>query len=286
MNSNVVRDDSLGKATVQIGTLEPNQWCRLVERLESGDSGTVELDVFFKPNEHYHLSLKLQQAQDEEKKCLAEAARLAKEVQMAEHARKWLSNVDENTKMPLSLEERDWVRACGGRNMVAPAWITVTQTQVEALVRAREHPHPVALFPEAEHRAARQLQLKVKIIGAIGLKSQTLRRKYFTYCTCEIPQKKESQITTDLAAGDPSPEWRWSRTVPGYVPQDALVLQVYAVEEGDEHGVMPRASELLGRAFLPGHTMYPEGYDGLLNLTLGPRQTGAKLRVTALVVER
>lgn len=49
----------------------------------------------------------------------------------------------------MSLEEREWQSACGGRNFVAPAWITVTQTQVEALVRQREEqPRPVALFPE------------------------------------------------------------------------------------------------------------------------------------------
>ena len=71
------------------------------------------------------LPLATQQAKEEEKKCLAEAARLSREVgtrekvhlhmpamsspralsscnakvQMAEHARRWLANVDENTKM-------------------------------------------------------------------------------------------------------------------------------------------------------------------------------------------
>ncbi|CAE7488651.1 MCTP1 [Symbiodinium sp. CCMP2456] len=198
MNANVVRDDSLGKATVKIGSLQPNEWCRLVERLEQGGSGTLELDVFFKPNSHYHLNFQLEQAKEEEKKCLAEAARLSREVQMAEHARRWLANVDENTKMPLSLEERDWVRACGGRNLVAPAWITVTQTQVEALVRARQQAHPISLFPEVELSSA-SLKLKVRMIGGFGLTSSA--RRICTYCTCEIPQKRESSVSTDLAEG-------------------------------------------------------------------------------------
>ena len=33
---------------------------------------------------------------------------------------------------PLSMEERDWASAWGGRNFVAPAWITVTQTQASS----------------------------------------------------------------------------------------------------------------------------------------------------------
>ena len=75
--------------------------------------------------------------------------------------------------------------------------------------------------------------------------------------------------------------WRFSSLVRGYSPGDALVLEVYS-HEGQED-MTPRADELLGRAFLPGEKFYPEGFDGLLSLTLGPRPTGASLRVTALV---
>ena len=39
---------------------------------------------------------------------------------------------------PLSMEERDWASACGGRNFVAPAWITVTQTQAADFVPNRD----------------------------------------------------------------------------------------------------------------------------------------------------
>ncbi|CAK9100809.1 unnamed protein product [Durusdinium trenchii] len=279
MNANVVRDDSLGTASVKIGDLEPNHWCRLVEKI--GQGATVELDAFFKPSEHYHLHYELQQAQKEEKNSLAEAARLSKEVQMAERASKWLENVEENTKMPLSLEEREWVHACGGRNFVAPAWITVTQTQVEALVRAREqHPRPVALFPEASP-SKQQQKLRVKLISAFGLATSTMSG--VTYCTCEIPLKKESKLLTDPVALDSNPEWRFSRTVKGYAPGDALVMEVYSRDQ--EEGMTPRADQLLGRAFLPGEKFYPNGFDGLLNLTLGPRPTGATLRVTALVLD-
>lgn len=279
MNANVVRDDSLGTASVKIGDLEPNHWCRLVEKI--GQGATVELDAFFKPSEHYHLHYELQQAQKEEKDSLAEAARLSKEVQMAERASKWLENVEENTKMPLSLEEREWVHACGGRNFVAPAWITVTQTQVEALVRAREqHPRPVALFPEASP-SKQQQKLRVKLISAFGLATSTMSG--VTYCTCEIPLKKESKLLTDPVALDSNPEWRFSRTVKGYAPGDALVMEVYSRDQ--EEGMTPRADQLLGRAFLPGEKFYPNGFDGLLNLTLGPRPTGATLRVTALVLD-
>jgi len=247
----------------------------------------VEVDAYFKPTPHYHLYSALQQAKEAEQKCASEATRLAKEVEMAQHARKWLANLEENTKMPLSLEERDWQHACGGRNLVAPAWITVTQTQVEALVRARDlHPHPVALFPEAALQK-RQHKLKLKIMSASGLGSDTLGYQPNTYCTCEVPMKPDSRLQTAVVAGTSDPEWRYSRSVKGYMPGDALVMEVYGVfDDGSQQpGTRSKVDELLGRAFLPGEKFYPNGYDGLLNLTLGTRQTGAKLRVTALVID-
>ena len=59
MNANVVTDDRLGEATVAIGHLETKTWCRLVEDL--GQHATLELDVFFQPNEQYHLNHELRQ---------------------------------------------------------------------------------------------------------------------------------------------------------------------------------------------------------------------------------
>lgn len=285
MNANLVKDDSLGKASVRIGTLDPSHWLRLVQELEHGpgEGATVELDVFFKPNERYHLNHDLEQAKKEEKESLAEAARLSKEVQMAERAQKWLDNVEENTKMPLSMEERDWASACGGRNFVAPAWITVTQTQVEALVRARDkHPHAVALFRDGKASPlAKHQKLKVKLMAAFGLDLAPSRASE-TYCTCEIPLKKHSKIHTDPVPASANPEWRFSRSMRGYDPGDALVMEIYSRDRAEN---TPRADQLLGRAFLPGDKFYPNGFDGLLNLTLGPRPTGATLRVTALVME-
>eukprot|EP00930_Biecheleria_cincta_P063906 TRINITY_DN4944_c1_g2_i1.p1 TRINITY_DN4944_c1_g2~~TRINITY_DN4944_c1_g2_i1.p1 ORF type:complete len:1994 (-),score=345.92 TRINITY_DN4944_c1_g2_i1:416-6397(-) len=288
MNSNIIRDDSLGKAKIQIGRLKVGEWCRLVEKLENGAGATVELDAFFKPTQHYHLYNELKQAMDAEKRSSMEAARLSKEVQMAEHARKWLANRDENTKMPLSLEEKDWEHACGGRNLVAPAWIPITRSQVDALVRARErHTHPIALFPDAVAKRA-QFKLKVKLISAQGLRSENLGNRPSTYCTCEIPMKKDSRLQTAVVPGDPNPKWGHSRSVKGYARGDAIFMEVYGVfEQAHERqpGTRAKMDELLGRAFLPGDKFYPNGFDGLLNLTLGTRQTGATLHVIALIVE-
>jgi len=245
------------------------------------------LDAFFKPTQHYHFFNELKQAKDAEKKSSMEAARLSKEVQMADHARKWLANREENTKMPLSLEERDWEHACGGKNLVAPAWIPITRSQVDALALAREkHVHPVALFPDALAKR-KQLKLKIKLIGAAGLGSQNLGDRPSTYCTCEIPMKKDSRLETKVAPETPNPEWRHSRSVKAYAPGDALVMEVYGVFEQNQQqpGTRAKMDELLGRAFLPGDKFYPNGFDGLLNLTMGTRQTGATLRMTALVID-
>ncbi|CAE8623444.1 unnamed protein product [Polarella glacialis] len=289
MNSNVMRDDLLGTLRIDLNRMQPEQWCRFQEKLQDGMGATLEVDAFFKATDHYQVHNALETAKQVEKKAGMEAAALAKEVQMAEKALKWLDSVDENTKMPLSLEERDWAHACGGRNLVAPAWIAVTQSQVDSLVRARENKTQVmALFPEAVRK--RSQKLKLRLLGASGLGSPTLGRKPSTYCLVEIPLKPESRFQTVVAKGTDRPEWRHSKTVKCYVPGDAVVIEVYGTFEDEEQqrnapGSRQKADELLGKAFLPGEKVYPNGFDGLLNLTLGTRQTGASIRVTALVMD-
>ncbi|CAE8651204.1 unnamed protein product [Polarella glacialis] len=278
MNSNVMRDDLLGTLSIDLNRMQPEQWCRFQEKLQDGMGATLEVDAFFKATDHYQVHNALETAKQVEKKAGMEAAALAKEVQMAEKALKWLDSVDENTKMPLSLEERDWAHACGGRNLVAPAWIAVTQSQVDSLVRARENKTQVmALFPEAVRK--RSQKLKLRLLGASGLGSPTLGHKPSTYCLVEIPLKPESRFQTVVAKGTDRPEWRHSKTVKCYVPGDAVVIEVYGTFEDEEQqrnapGSRQKADELLGKAFLPGEKVYPNGFDGLLNLTLGTRQTG------------
>merc|ERR1719291_1592503 len=227
----------------------------------------------------------------------AKAAALAKKLQVAEYASKWMEDVGSNSAMPLSMEERDWESACSGRNLVMPAWIHVKTSQVDPLSK-RQAPHPVALFPEAAAVEKRPPKLRIKIISAEGLRSSTLGDRPNAYCACEIPLKPKSRVQTKPIAGTPEPEWRHAQSVKDYARGDSLVFDVFCtfgqqaqVEEnrsrrrlsGRTHGSVQ--DELLGRAWLKGDQVYPNGYDGVLELYQGSRRTEAILRVTALVID-
>lgn len=295
-NSNYRKDDSLGVAKLPLHSLDQNRWCRFQEKLEKGDGGEVEFDAFFKPTDHYRYRGELRKARELEKKLGAEAARLGKEVQLAEYATNWLEDIAGNTKMPLSVEERDWEHACGGRNLVIPAWIAVTSTQIDAL-RQSQRPKPIALFPEAVASDRKPVMLRIKFLSAEGLYSVTLGDAPNAYCTCEIPMKPRSRVRTRPVVGTPCPEWNHTQTVKDYAPGDALILEVYSAdpedvhaEEGEERQQAAarrptKSGELLGRAWLKGEQFYPNGFDGLLSLFLGTRNTEASLRVMALCEE-
>jgi len=294
MNSNYRNDDKLGSAKLALHSLEPNKWGSHKEKLHEGSGGEVEFDAFLKPTEHFRLRGELRKAKQTEVDLGAEAAKLGKEVQLAEYATQWLADVAGNTKMPMSVEERDWEHACGGRNLVIPAWIAVTSTQIDALRRS-QRPKPIALFPEAAAADRKPVKLRVKMLSAEGLYSVTLGDRPNTYCTCEIPLKQRSRIRTRPVLGTPCPEWNHTQTVKDYAPGDALIFEVYSMdtedvsdEEGEVRQVPRRptkSGELLGKAWLKGEQFYPNGFDGLLSLFMGSRNTEASLRVMALVCE-
>jgi len=215
----------------------------------------------------------------------AEAAALSKEVQMADYASEWLEDVEGKTKMPLSIVEKDWEQACGGRNLVIPAWIVVTPTtQVGTLAKQRvQRPHKVALFPDAEASERLPPKLRVRILGAFDLRRTSAGDRPSAYCICEVPGKEKSKVQTAYAPFSSDPEWKHGRTVRGWEPGDALHFSVYSVDpavvERDDAAsavgssvsqvhTRRRPDELLGQAGLPSERFQTHGFDGLLTLSL------------------
>ncbi|CAK0805783.1 unnamed protein product, partial [Prorocentrum cordatum] len=183
-NNSMRRDDSIGFFVLDLRYIPHNVWVPHREKLQAAP-GELEFDVYFGPTEYYSLSCQLAQAKAEQARCAAEATRLSKEVQMAEYANEWLEDIEGMTKMPLSIVEKDWEHACGGRNLVIPAWIAVTSAQVQSLERRRsQHPQRVSLFPEAEASGRPPPRLRVRILGAFDL-SAASGDQPSAYCVCE-----------------------------------------------------------------------------------------------------
>jgi len=287
MNSNNFKDDSLGTLSIGFDRMQTEDWTRFQEKLVDGDGAEILVDAYLKPTSFRCRQNEAQQAKTREFDLGKTAAELAHQVQEAEYSVEWLADCDGQTGMPLSVEEKDWESACGGRNLVIPAWIIVTQTQVEALRRSQQlHPHPVSLFPDDAGGGAKgPVKAKIKIASAEGLVSALLGDQPNAFCVCEIPKKPQSQIRTPFVPSSPNPEWRHSRTLKEYAPGDSVIFNVYSLDSDalEQRGKSRRRDELLGTASLAGDRFYPEGFDGLLHLSLAGRSVGAVLRVTAFV---
>mmetsp|Transcript_84897 Transcript_84897/g.243634 ORF Transcript_84897/g.243634 Transcript_84897/m.243634 type:complete len:552 (+) Transcript_84897:2-1657(+) len=293
LNSNNFKDDSLGHVSVDIHDLEPEEWCSFQRKLEDGD-GQIDFQAYLKPTEFQRRRNDAQKRKSQEGGLGKKAADLAQQIKEAEYSCEWLEDIAGKTRLPMSVEEKDWEHACGGRNLVVPAWIMVTQTQVAALQRSQQQKrHPVALFPE-EAAQEGPAKMKVKITSAEGLSSSFCGNYPNAYCVCEIPLKPESTVKTPFVPANPNPVWRHSRTVKGYKPGDSVVFNVFSMDEDAVNqqaqgggARQKKRDELLGTAALAGDRFFPDGFDGLLNLnlTLTGRQTGAALRVTAFVIE-
>lgn len=285
MDSNTLQADKcLGKATVVLHRLDPDQWCRLEEPLVDGDGGVIVLDAFLRPTPARRFRHEASRSLSEVEALGKKAKKLALQLQEAEFSIEWLEDVGGRTSLPMSMEEREWERACGGHNLVIPTWMLVSQTRVAALRRSQQQqPHSVALFPESA-TVNSKMKAKVKIVSAEGLRSFVGGGPLSSYCVCEIPLKPESQVKTGCASGE-HPHWRHTEKLHGYRTHDSVVFKVFATRDTIARVGDGRRDELLGEAALAGDRFFPDGFDGLLPLNIGGRSSGASLRVTAFVYE-
>jgi hypothetical protein len=292
-NNTMRKDDTLGRFKVKLDEVPLNKWLRRREKLEEGAGAELEFDAFLKPTEIFRLRSEVAQAKKKIENLAKEAKVLAKEMQMAQYASEWLEDIAGNTKMPLSLEEREWEEAAGGRNLVIPAWIIPGgSADQRRRNQGSRQPLAVALFPSPHGeggapRAPRQLQ--VKLLGAYGLQSVMTGCAPNAYCVCEVPGKQSSRIATPVIVGTPDPDWRLTRMVQDYAPGDSLFFKVFSADPESEGALassrrpsVGNADELLGEAGLPSAQFYPDGFDGPLELVLASSRTSGRLHVMVI----
>merc|ERR550514_1056241 len=57
MNSNMIKDDSLGTTEVDLRAIEQNQWKTISEKLVDGDKGELDFQIFFQPTDYHRVVL-------------------------------------------------------------------------------------------------------------------------------------------------------------------------------------------------------------------------------------
>lgn len=122
-------------------------------------------------------------------------------------------------------------------------------------------------------------QVQVTIMHAKGLRNadwMPFSGKSDPYCTCEIPGKSSSKVSTFVVNDDLNPVWNYTADIAEYSTGDPLAFTVY---DSDMTG-----QDLLGRATLLASQFYPGGFEGDLPLVDAGKAANPTLTVRVKVI--
>jgi len=114
--------------------------------------------------------------------------------------------------------------------------------------------------------ALTKAKLKVKIVGAAGLRNADYARKSDPYCVCRLPRQSDFSFQTKVVSGDLNPKWNGEFIVEDFVSRDKLDLTVFDQDALNQ-------DDVLGRATLKSEDILPNGFQGALPLS-GAGATG------------
>jgi len=112
---------------------------------------------------------------------------------------------------------------------------------------------------DASTSSDKQAKLKVKIVGASGLRDADWAGTSDPYCVCRLPRKPDFNFQTQVASGNLNPEWNEEFTE-DFVSGDTLE---FAVFDSDAC----KTDELLGRVTLNSEVFLQNGFQGALPLS-------------------
>jgi len=104
-----------------------------------------------------------------------------------------------------------------------------------------------------------EAKLKVKIVGAAGLRDADWAGKSDPYCVCRLPRKPDFNFQTQVASDNVNPEWN-EEFVEDFVSGDTLEFAVYDSDTC-------KMDELLGRVTLKSEVFLQHGFHGALPLS-------------------
>merc|ERR1740129_1328364 len=105
-----------------------------------------------------------------------------------------------------------------------------------------------------------EAKLKVKILGAEGLRNADYVGKSDPYCVCRLPRKPDFSFQTKVVSNDLNPKWNAEFILEDFVGRDTLDLDVF------DHDAF-KQDDFLGRATLRIEDILPNGFQGALPLS-------------------
>jgi len=144
---------------------------------------------------------------------------------------------------------------------------------------------PTALVPRIDIAStaslASNMQLRITIINARGLRNLDFGGISDPYCTCQVPGKDWSLFQTAVMTDTLHPVWNEEHIMKEYVRGDALAFELW---DDDEGLLTEEPDQLLGRATLESKLFdHPEGFEGDLILCDTGKGHRSRLRVKVSV---
>jgi len=192
-------------------------WCAQYEPPDgSAPSGNL-------PAEYYTAMQTLAEAREIQRVTGVEVLQLMSHLDLADNGHKWLADAKINSVIPWSIDEKDWVEACGGHGMLAaPAWLDVQRSSIEEEIHSEES--NIKLFKGVQPD---DLSVRVKILAANELQKKEWLPHLDTYCVCDIPGKSHSRFETPIVYYDQNPVWNHEQEVYDYAIGDPLFFTVF-----------------------------------------------------------
>jgi len=125
-----------------------------------------------------------------------------------------------------------------------------------------------------------RMSVKITIVSAKGLRNTDAGAggKSDPYCTCEILGKPHTKFSTKVMSDSLDPVWNEVRTIAEYEEHDVIKLIVYDRDMGQ------KPDDVLGVASLKKSMMYPNGFEGEVDLHDGRKSNGASLKIKVSVL--
>jgi len=121
--------------------------------------------------------------------------------------------------------------------------------------------------------------LKITFLSAQGLRNADWIGKSDPYVICEVPQKPNTKIQTNVIMDNLEPEWNEELEMPEYCEGDSLC---FTVKDKDPS----KSDDYLGTFTMKPDQFYDDGFDGEVNLTDTGKKAGQSESVLKLKIFR
>lgn len=122
-----------------------------------------------------------------------------------------------------------------------------------------------------------EVQLKVTIASAQALRNADFVGKSDPYCICEVLGKPDPNIQTAVVSDQLNPAWNFESVLAGYCVGNSLT---FTVKDKD----VLKSDDILGKATLTTAQIFPDGFEGEIQLTDAGAGVEAFLKVQVAVV--